>query len=281
MKSMLYVALTSLILLATQSGFADDADTVESGVLETVPTVVDIHDPSFNRLVDLRLLGRAWSELDAAMLTDSALQFVEAERVLLRQRKGISADQLLLLSIRLAAETNDAQTLDRLAQVVPSRENEQLTAQLAQARKLAGTARDPGLELIVNIGELSSHEYDGLRGRLDSVTRYHVTNDPTFLEPWQDSPMETWGFSEEHSEKLQRIMGASRSTEADAAEPAVDRVLLIALDRLSSAARPDVGGSESWMPTMTVGENYGYDVTAQPAGGTSGDGYYGGVQINF
>src|SRR5438874_12815553 len=52
----------------------------------------DVHDPAFDRYVDLDLATRAWQQADAALLADIGLQLAEGERVLMRPHKAVHAD---------------------------------------------------------------------------------------------------------------------------------------------------------------------------------------------
>lgn len=102
---------------------------------------IDLADPAFARYVDLNLLGQAWEQLDASLLTDCALQLAEGERILMRSHKAITAQQVLELATKIAAEKNDKSTLDRLANVAAATKNTAAAEQIAAAKKLAGVSR--------------------------------------------------------------------------------------------------------------------------------------------
>ena len=73
-----------------------------------------LQDSSFDRYVDVMLAGQAVKAMDAGLLTDVALQLASAERILLRQHKAITSDDLLQLAIRIASANRDHQTLGRI-----------------------------------------------------------------------------------------------------------------------------------------------------------------------
>src|SRR4051812_1913645 len=77
-----------LVLLAG----AGVAALAQSGGPATSSNEVDV---GFERYVDPEMLASAWDAKDAELLTDLALQIAEGERILLRPRRGISADQAL------------------------------------------------------------------------------------------------------------------------------------------------------------------------------------------
>jgi hypothetical protein len=101
----------------------------------------DFYDAGFDRHVDVVLLGQAWSEMDPALLTDVALQMVEAERVLLRPHKHLPAEKLLAAAAKVASEKRDAASLDRLSKIAARMENKALAGQILAAKKLAGESR--------------------------------------------------------------------------------------------------------------------------------------------
>ena len=57
-------------------------------------------DPAFEHLVDMRLLQTAMTSGDTSVLADVALQFAEAERVLLRPHHDVTAEQLMRYTAR-------------------------------------------------------------------------------------------------------------------------------------------------------------------------------------
>lgn len=100
-------------------------------------------DPVFNRYVDLTLLPSAIATSDSALLTDLGMQTAFGESVLERPHRDVSATELATLALRLAMETRDMSSLDRLDKLAKKMGSEQLAAQIVGAKKLAGAARAP------------------------------------------------------------------------------------------------------------------------------------------
>jgi hypothetical protein len=102
----------------------------------------ELHDAAFDKYVDLRLLGDAWTRLDAARLVDVAMQLAEGERILLRPHRGVSAADTLKLAAKTAIDLGDSQTLERLQRIAQVRNDQALGALLASGAKLASASRD-------------------------------------------------------------------------------------------------------------------------------------------
>src|SRR5438874_1940779 len=94
-------------------------------------------DPAFDRYLDLEILDRAWGDKNASLLADVGLELAEGERVLFRGHKNISADQVLAMATRVAAERRDAKTLSRLAKACEAYKKTELGAQANGALRLA------------------------------------------------------------------------------------------------------------------------------------------------
>jgi hypothetical protein len=110
----------------------------------------ELHDAAFERFVDLGRLGEALAGQDAGALADIGLQLAEGERVLLRSHKGITADRVLSLAVRTAADTRNTEVLDRLERAGKELKKEQLLTQIEATRKVAGQARASGLTLTID-----------------------------------------------------------------------------------------------------------------------------------
>ena len=91
------------------------ADVLDDAVDADAPTTLpaDLFDPAFEQYVDLSDLLDAVETLDAVRLTDCGLQMAEGERILSRSHKLATADQILTLAARAAADQNDEKTLQR------------------------------------------------------------------------------------------------------------------------------------------------------------------------
>lgn len=193
-------ALSGVIVNADRISFAADSNE-KSPSLE----LQEFQDRAFDRMIDVEVLGRGWDEMNAEALTDAALQFVEAERILRRPRKGIVTDDLLSLVVRVAAERRDQAALKRLAAVVSSRKNEALETQLRLGQELSGNSRSSNLDVQVNVSEISEDEFLELHDCLKAVRRAVVLGDPTELVFWEEW-LKTPGLSRQQRERLKRII---------------------------------------------------------------------------
>jgi hypothetical protein len=133
--------LVFLCLIALSVGYPLRA--AEPAAASSAATAVANHwrDPAFDAVVDVRLLGRAWSELDLALATDVALQLAEGERILERSHRVVTADQAFDLAVQLASQSSDDGAVARLERVLEKQQREELLAQLRSARKLSGMVR--------------------------------------------------------------------------------------------------------------------------------------------
>ena len=104
-----------------------------------IPT--ELADAAFDRYADLTDIRQTVLDRDAAGVLDAALLLAEGERVLFRQRKGITADHLLKLALSLAAEQGDQATLKRLDKAARSLGHKDLADRAAGAVLLARPAR--------------------------------------------------------------------------------------------------------------------------------------------
>ncbi len=140
------MAVAAVLVCVSQAAWAEDkpaATAPEAAlVLQGAQT-----DDLFEQYVSLSHLGSAWRNLDAAAMTDSALQFAEAERVLLRSHGSIKASQVFDLAIRVATERGDKASLARLAKSLERSGDKDRLAQVNLAMQAAGTSRavDPVL----------------------------------------------------------------------------------------------------------------------------------------
>ena len=107
-----------LLALIAIPQFAMSQDSKEPA---TSPTPQIVFDVGFARYVDYSQLGKSWSRLDAATLTDVGLQLAEGERILLRNHPSITSAQVLDMAGRVAVEKNDTATLQRLLTAATNR----------------------------------------------------------------------------------------------------------------------------------------------------------------
>jgi hypothetical protein len=127
-------------LAVAPCAYADNpASTAQAGA---VIEPSKFYDADFDKHVDLRLFGIAFSSLNAKMQTDLSLQLREAERVLGRKHPMITSEQMLEFAAEMASEGKDAETLDRLARVAKADGNTQQVERLAQMTSLVSNSRD-------------------------------------------------------------------------------------------------------------------------------------------
>lgn len=112
-------------------------------------------DIAFEHLVDRGRVVNAIVTLDADALTDIAIQFSEAERVLLRPHKVLPTDRIMKLAVKASVESRREDTLNRLEQYARQNAKDQLANEISAARKLAGTARTAVAVSTLPIGQLS------------------------------------------------------------------------------------------------------------------------------
>ena len=96
-------------------------------------------DEAFARYVAPDALTRALASRDPSRLADVGLQLAEAESILKRRRRGITAEQVLRQAEQRAIETGDKTTLDRLARAATHRNDKSAAARLSQG----GEGRPP------------------------------------------------------------------------------------------------------------------------------------------
>lgn len=128
----------------SQFGFAQE----ESDSQPVVSILQDATaDAAFEKFAKLEDVASAWRSLDSAAMTDSALLFAEAERVLLRSHTAIKASDLFELATRVAIEKGDKASLERLAKAaekIGDKEKQQL---LSVALMSSGISRNVGHDL--------------------------------------------------------------------------------------------------------------------------------------
>lgn len=194
----------------------------------------EFQDPLFGRYVNLHLLGQAWRQMDAGLLTDVACQLAEGERILLRPHKVFSADKLFEKAVRVATEKKDKPTLERLAKLADRQKNQALIAQVAGAQKLAGEARAADPALLVPVEETTPEEFASYRQLLDEVTRARIAGQRTRLDDLEAKLKVLEGLSKPQKEYLLRVISGARAVMPKDIQP---DALSQALDKLSGESR--------------------------------------------
>ena len=113
--------------------------------------VLDVFDPSFARYVSFDAIADAWADQAPEWLTDCALELAEAERILFRTLRTITADALLEKAIALAIDQQDIETLDRIARYATVTKKDDLLVSVTTAKRLAGAERAIMPALAVNL----------------------------------------------------------------------------------------------------------------------------------
>jgi len=229
---------------------------------EDAPIPDELRDPAFEQYVEPLVLGHAWRELDCGLLTDSALQLLHGERILLRSHRAVSGKEVALIAARLAAERRDAECLNRLETAAKTSGDEQLIGAIETVKTLGSASRDTASSLRLPVDETSAEEFNAARRHWKTILRYQLTGDSRYishLRPEDEKAGDRFsGLGKDARKDLERMMGESRADGSD--RKPVDEQTLLALNKLALASRP----VEDYLPSATIGENYGYDVTIRP-----------------
>ena len=221
---------------------------------------IDLHDRAFDRYIDLQFLADAWAALDAAQLTDAALQLAEGERVLLRPHRAITADETLQLAAKTAVEQADAATLTRLAKIAIVRKDKELAAMIATTQKLGATSRSAGPA--VDLASTSPTAYALLHACHIDLQRAKLAGDAKVLLALAQAIPAMPLLSAEQKEQL---LAATKLPVAEGNERA--RTLPQTLRRLNGVGRcdpndPTCGGY--YLPTAAALEQTSRDPQLAP-----------------
>lgn len=227
LKSLNYSVLAAVAMLVSVPLFVSQAadstqPTSASGPVATTaaPVAEDsidlsgISDPAFERHVDIVLLGAAWDQLDAALLTDCALQLAEGERILMRNHKAITSQQVLAIATKVAAEKRDVATLDRLASVCEGTKNTSILEQVAMAKKLAGQSRKIDPATSVSAIEVSPTQFAIYQEAVTGIKAAGIVGDAGYIKNLEDGLNDKESMlaslSESQRSYLKKIMGETR-----------------------------------------------------------------------
>jgi hypothetical protein len=164
----------------------------------------ELQDPAFDYYVDLVLVGTAWVELDAVLITDLSLQFMEGERVLLRSHRAIDSADLMQIAIRLATVKGDAESLARLEKAVERSDNKELATELAEAKKQIADAEGEESAWNVPVATTSAAEFARYKGVLQDIEAAIVVRDLETLETLKDELQQMMDLPAPHRQKLDR-----------------------------------------------------------------------------
>ncbi len=223
---------------------------------EMVPR--DLQDPAFDYYVDLVLVGTAWVELDASLITDLALQFMEGERVLLRPHRAIDSGDLMQVAIRLAAVKGDVDTLSRLEKAVERSEDKELAKELAEAKQQIKDAEGEESVWSVPVATTSAAEFARYKGVLQDIEAAIVVRDQETLETLKEELQQMMDLPALHRKRLDRKIEQAL-TVFSKVDQRVSRAAKV-LDKLAHSTRrstpdtlPDGSGfltpNQGWRPT--------------------------------
>lgn len=148
-RVVLWAAIPALVLISQNSLAQEESDTQSlSLALQGAQT-----EDAFEKFANLQNLASAWRNLDSAAMTDCALLFAEAERVLLRSHPSIKASDVFELAIRVATEKGDKVSLGRLAKAFEQSGDKDRLAQVNLAIKAAGASR--AVDPVLSEGEIN------------------------------------------------------------------------------------------------------------------------------
>jgi hypothetical protein len=188
-------AFVIALVVSAQEPAAPDVVTDEIGIETLFDTdgIVPGHlrDAGFDQFVDLKLLGEALNDQDAAALCDLALQLINGEQALLRAHKSIKARTVLDVALRYAVAKKDRATLDRMAKIADKLNDTELKQQVSASQPLLAAARSPGIS--VKLDELDVNDVLTYQSYSKEILRARALQDKEDLEALKaglvDSPI--------------------------------------------------------------------------------------------
>lgn len=190
-------------------------------------------DAAFDRYVSASDIGEALDALDAAALTDAALQLAEGERVLLRKHKsGLTAAGLAAKAADLAARRGDRDTLARIRRAADRLGGDAFQAKLTALDKLASAARSPEPGLLVQADDATPQQFTDFRDCLTDLETARLLGDRAALHQLQLEVVNLAGLSRQ---QVELVKGRAAAYEKDMPEQqdATDRIL----GRLGASSR--------------------------------------------
>lgn len=183
-------------------------------------------EDAFENYVSLEQLGVAWRNMDSVALTDSAMLFVEAERVLRRSHGSVKASDVIDMAIRVASEKGDKVSLGRLAMVLESGGDKERTAQVKLAIQAAGASRSEN-------PVLKQGDTDTIQAVQAEILSAQVAGNKDQLKAIGDS-LKNLNLTGEQRTALQaKVTEASEAVGEDSAVPDI----VLELDRLGNVPR--------------------------------------------
>jgi hypothetical protein len=208
-------------------------------------------DPAFERYLNLGLLSRAWADKDASLLADIGLLLAEGERVLFRSHKAISADQVLSMAAKIAAEKKDTKTLGRLAKALEVHNKPDLAKQVAASLKLGSVSRAPDPALAISAEKMAPEIFLLFRDTLESITAAKVVGDGESLDIIIQLTPQMTRMPESQRKYLIKV-----ATEARAALPGDGKALDPTAESLDKLLEESRGPGKSGKEASSLGVKY-------------------------
>lgn len=147
------LTLAAIHALSPPSTRADESNVQATATSSTVSdSLSDLPaDPSFDRCFDVLKFASAFNALDADAAVDQAFQLCSAERVLLRQRNGISSDEVLEIALRIAIETGNESAAIRLQSGAAQFGRTEFSNRIGTVSKLSGESRALKIAPVVDL----------------------------------------------------------------------------------------------------------------------------------
>jgi hypothetical protein len=144
-------------------------------------------DRAFAPYFDAALLAEAIQALDAATLVDLSLRLADGERALLRKRAGVSAGRLMRLAARIAAETRDKDSFQRLKKAAQAGTDHELQQHLAALEPVLSQSRAAnGPAAAFGVANPSPAD-DAIKALLHDADLARITGDASELKKWQSN----------------------------------------------------------------------------------------------
>lgn len=179
-------------------------------------------DPGFARFVDGDLLAQAIDNGNAGLAADFTLQLVEGERVLQRSHAGITSEQALAMTLRIARETGDKATLDRLAQAAEKLGKKDWSERLDAARKLGAAARSAALPKISDT--MSPEAQQTYSAVYDVVQSARLTGDVSSLDAVAGILPESQDLNADQKAELGKLVSSTKAEVAQSLDPALQKL---------------------------------------------------------
>lgn len=170
----------------------------------------ELRDVSFDRYIDLLLLGEAWERLNPALMADVALQLAEGERVLLRKHKAFSAMELLNITVKIAIDRHDRETLERLQKYFEKVGDVAMVASLKATQKLAGETREIDPAFLISVEDTSYESYSVYREIIGEAKAAQYVDDRETIDALEAQIDRLAELSQKQKYHLRAIMNQSR-----------------------------------------------------------------------